>query len=67
MFREKLAGWQENYMVQLNKEYIALLSSEAIWNIVDLIRIDVIKYEDLAEFSDDLKQAVKMRLDRNRG
>ena len=54
-------------MVQLNKEYIALLSSEAIWNIVDLIRIDVIKYEDLAEFSDDLKQAVKMRLDRNRG
>lgn len=98
LFREKLAGWQENYMAQLNKEYMALLSSEdkkasekfwelekrikkdkkhpgviiemsksqAIWNIVDLIRLDVITYEDLAEFSDDLKQAVKMIFDRNR-
>lgn len=28
LFREKLAGWQENYMAQLNKEYIVLLSSE---------------------------------------
>lgn len=98
LFREKLARWQENYMAQLNKEYMALLSSEdkkasekfwelekrikkdkkhpgviiemsksqAIWNIVDLIRLDVITYEDLAEFSDDLKQAVKMIFDRNR-
>ncbi len=98
LFREKLVGWQENYMAQLNKEYMALLSSEdkkasekfwelekrikkdkkhpgviiemsksqAIWNIVDLIRLDVITYEDLAEFSDDLKQAVKMIFDRNR-
>ncbi len=98
LFREKLAGWQENYMAQLNKEYMTLLSSEdkkasekfwelekrikkdkkhpgviiemsksqAIWNIVDLIRLDVIIYEDLAEFSDDLKQAVKMIFDRNR-
>ncbi len=98
LFREKLAGWQENYMAQLNKEYMTLLSSEdkkasekfwelekrikkdkkhpgviiemsksqAIWNIVDLIRLDVITYEDLAEFSDDLKQAVKMIFDRNR-
>ena len=41
--------------------------SEAIWNIVYLIRIGVIKYEDLADFSDDLKQEVKMLLDRNRG
>ena len=24
LFREKLAGWQENYMAQLNKEYTAL-------------------------------------------
>lgn len=99
LFREKLAGWQENYMAQLNKEYIALLSSEnkkasetfwelenrikkdrkhpgvimemsksqAIWNIVALIRLDVITYEDLADFSDDLKQAVEMILDRDRG
>ena len=98
LFREKLAGWQENYMAQLNKEYTALLRSEdkkasekfwelekrikkdrkhpgvimemsksqAIWNIVELIRLDVITYEDLADFSDDLKQAVEMILDRNR-
>ena len=95
LFREKLAGWQENYMAQLNKEYIALLSSEdkkasekfwelekrikkdrkhpgvimemtksqAIANIVALIRLDVITYEDLADFSDDLKQVVEIILE----
>lgn len=99
LFREKIAGWQENYMEHLNKEYMALLSledkkasekfwelekrikkdkkqpgvilemsqSEAIWNIVYLIRLDVITYDDLADFSENLKQAVKMILDRNRG
>ena len=99
LFREKIAGWQENYMEHLNKEYMALLSledkkasekfwelekrikkdkkqpgvileisqSEAIWNIVYLIRLDVIAYDDLADFSENLKQAVKMILDRNRG
>lgn len=41
--------------------------SEAIWNIVYLIRLDVITYDDLADFSENLKQAVKMILDRNRG
>ena len=28
LFREKLAGWQENYMDKLTKEYIDLLSDE---------------------------------------
>lgn len=27
LFRERVAGWQEHYMEQLNKEYIELLSS----------------------------------------
>lgn len=99
LFREKLAGWQENYMDQLTKDYIALLSaddrnasdkfweiekwikkdkkhpgvimemskSEAIWNIVYLIRLNVITYDDLDDFSDDLRQVVKEILDRNRG
>lgn len=99
LFREKLAGWQENYMDKLTKEYIELLrdrnkdasdkfwelekrikqdrkhpgvimemrKSEAIWNIAYLIRLDVIEYDDLADFSDDLKQAVKRILDINRG
>lgn len=28
LFREKLPGWQENYMARLIKEYIRLLSAE---------------------------------------
>jgi hypothetical protein len=27
LFRERVSGWQEHYMEQLNKEYIELLSS----------------------------------------
>ena len=33
------------------------LKSEAIWNILELIRLDVITKDDLADFSDDSKQA----------
>lgn len=32
--------------------------SEAIWNIINLIRLNVITHDDLEDFSDDLKQAV---------
>lgn len=32
--------------------------SEAIWDIVYLIRLKVITYQDLADFSDELKQEV---------
>lgn len=99
LFREKLAGWQENYMDKLTKEYIKLLNdenknasdkfwelekrikqdkkhpgvvmemrkSEAIWNIVYLIRLGVIEYDDLVDFSNDLKKEVKVLLDRTRG
>ena len=28
LFRERLPGWQENYMDRLNREYIELLSSD---------------------------------------
>ena len=98
IYREKIAGWQENYMARLNKEYIALLraddkkasekfwelekrikndrrhsgvmieiaKSNAIFDLVDLMRLDVITYDDLADFSDNLQQAVKMLLDRYR-
>lgn len=96
LYREKIADWQENYMDCLNKEYIALLSSDkgnpsdrfwelegrirrdkkspgvtiemqkssAVFDIADLIRLKVIKMDDLADFSDALKEAVKMILDR---
>ena len=95
LFREKIAGWQENYMDRLIKEYIKLLSrknnpsdrfwalekkinrdkkkpgvvlemqkSEMIYNIVQLIQDKVICFEDLEEFSDDVKDAVRWFLDR---
>lgn len=96
LYREKIAGWQENYMDHLNKEYIDLLSSKegnpsdkfwkleerikkdkkhpgviietrksrAIFDIAGLIMRKVITYEDLADFSQELKEAIKMILDR---
>ena len=95
LFRERVAGWQEHYMEQLNKEYIELLSSpgnasdhfwelekrikqdkkhpgvmlemsksEALWDIAILVKKKVITMADLADFSDDLKEAVKLILNR---
>lgn len=96
IYREKIAGWQENYMEKLNKEYIALLSasdkeaadkfwelekriksdrrhpgviiemrkSNAIIDIVNLLRLGVITCDELAGFSDDLQQTVKFLLDK---
>ena len=69
LFREKLPAWQENYMDRLINEYIGLLSdilnvgkSEAIYDMVRLIRLEVITFDDLADFSEDLQQAVKLIL-----
>ena len=87
LFRERLSGWQENYMEGLVKEYANFLNddkkpasekfweiekrikedkrhpgvimemskSEAIWDIVRLIRLKVITYDDLSDFSDELQ------------
>lgn len=91
LFRNKIAGWQENYMDRLNKEYINLLSgnakpSDKFWrlekrirkdqnkagvqvhmsrsalisNIVSLINEGAISIEDLDEFSDGLKETVRI-------
>lgn len=95
-FREKIAGWQENYMERLVKEYITLLNSDeeasskfwelekrirqdkkcpgvliqmrkstAIYDMIDLIRQEVITMDDLEGFSDDLRDAVKYVIDRS--
>ena len=40
--------------------------SEAIWDIVRLIRLKVITYDDLSEFSDELQQEVKRILEISR-
>jgi hypothetical protein len=40
--------------------------SEVIWDIVRLIRLKVIAYDDLSEFSGELRQEVKRILEMNR-
>ena len=37
--------------------------SEVIWDIVRLIRLKVITYDDLSDFSDELKQEVERILE----
>lgn len=91
-YRKNLAGWQENHMEKLVKEYIDILSSDedkssdkfwelekrikndrrhpgviietkrstAIFDIAGLIRLKVITLDDLKDFSDELREAVKM-------
>ena len=98
LFREKLSGWQENYMEGLVKEYANFLNdgkkpasekfrkleerikkdkrhpgivmelskSEIIWDIVRFIRLNVIVYDDLSDFSDELKMEVKRILEMSR-
>ena len=43
-----------------------LSKSEAIWDIVRLIRLKVITYYDLSEFSGELRREVKRILEMNR-
>lgn len=63
--------WELEKRIKQDKKHPGVImemnKSEAIWNIVYLIRLDVIECEDLADFSDDLKQTVRVLLDRNRG
>ena len=98
LFRERLSGWQENYMEGLVKAYADLLNddkkpasekfwelekrikedkrhpgvimemskSEAIGDIVRLIRLKVITYDDLSDFSDELQNEVKRILEMSR-
>ena len=98
LFRERLSGWQENYMEGLVKEYANFLNddkkpasekfwelekrikedkrhpgvvmelkkSEIIWDIVRLIRLKVITYNDLSDFSDELQNDVKRILEMSR-
>lgn len=41
-----------------------MTKSEAIWNIVSLIRLDVITFDELNKFSDELRQEVEMIIGR---
>lgn len=94
LFRKKIIVWQENYMDNLNKEYIAILSrdknpSDNFWelekrirkdknrigvtidmrrsvmimNILTLLKDGVITMDDLNDFSDLLKETIKIYKD----
>lgn len=43
-----------------------LKKSEVIWDIVRLIRLKVITYNDLSDFSDELQNEVKRMLEMSR-
>lgn len=95
LYREKIPGWQEDYMKRLIRQYSEFLSSDLpastkfweleervkrdkktpgvcislsksnmMWDIVSLIHDGVISFDDLKEFSDDLKEVVKFILER---
>lgn len=95
LYREKIPGWQEDYMERLIRQYSEFLSSDLpastkfweleervkrdkktpgvcislsksnmMWDIVSLIHDGVISFDDLKEFSDDLKEVVKFILER---
>ena len=49
-----------------NEVIMELKKSEVIWDIVRLIRLKVITYNDLSDFSDELQNEVKRILEMSR-
>lgn len=95
LYREKISGWQEDYIERLVEQYsefllgdlpasakfwklekrinndkktpgvrIELKKSTMIWDIVSLVSAGVINFDDLEEFSDELKETVRIVLER---
>ena len=62
--------WELEKRIKEDKRHpgviMELKKSEVIWDIVRLIRLKVITYYDLSEFSDKLQQEVKRILEMNR-
>lgn len=56
--------WELEKKIKKDKRHpgviIEMSKSNAIFDIASLISLDVITYDDLADFSEDLQQAVKM-------
>ena len=64
-------NYGSSYATQANEnviENVIEISEEKIkiWDIVRLIRLKVITYDDLSEFSDELQNEVKRILEMNR-
>lgn len=62
--------WKLEKRIKEDKRHPGIImemsKSEAIWDIVRLIRLKVITYDDLSEFSDELQQEVKRILEISR-
>ena len=62
--------WELEKRIKEDKRHpgviMELKKSEVIWDIVCLIRLRVITYDDLSEFSDELQMEVKRMLEMNR-
>lgn len=62
--------WELEKRIKEDKHHPGVImeisKSDAIWDIVRLIRLKVITYDDLSEFSDELQQEVKRILEISR-
>ena len=59
--------WELNKKMEMDKHPLGVVTnvrkSEAIWNIISLIRLKVISLDDLLDFSDELQKEIKSLLD----
>ena len=62
--------WELEKRIKEDKRHPGVImemsKSEVIWDIVRLIRLKVIAYDDLSDFSGELQQEVKRILERSR-
>ena len=62
--------WELEKRIKEDKHHpgviMELKKSEVIWDIVRLIRLKVITYDDLSEFSEELQQEVKRIIEMSR-
>ena len=62
--------WELEKRIKEDKRHpeviLELKKSEVIWDIVRLIRLKVITYDDLSDFSDELQMEVKRILEMSR-
>ena len=62
--------WELEKRIKEDKRHLGVImklsKSETIWNIIRLIRLKVITYDDLSDFSDELQLEVKRILEMSR-
>ena len=62
--------WELEKRIKEDKHHLGVImelkKSEVIWDIVRLIRLKVITYDDLSEFSEELQQEVKRIIEMSR-